>query len=108
MTPLVLVFGNPFCSLGDLLLKPTVSPTLRSPQLSRGNHPQLRESVLQLVESVTIGYIWHREAFTLSVTAPSEGALEPHLIGEQVFGGNVADEWFVCYLLFTITSTFTE
>ena len=64
--------------------------------------------MLQLVESVTIGYIWHREAFTLSVTAPSEGDLEPHLTGEQAFGGNVADEWFVCYLLFTITSTFTE
>eukprot|EP00903_Cladosiphon_okamuranus_P017102 g15757.t1 len=69
---------------------------------------QLRESVLQLVESVTTGFIWHREAFTLSVAVPSEGDIEPHLTGKQVFGGNVSDEWLVCYLLFTITSTFTE
>lgn len=69
---------------------------------------QLRESVLQLVDSITAGLIWHREAFALSVAVPSDGDLEPHLTGEQVFGGNVSDEWFVCYLLFTITSTFTE
>lgn len=69
---------------------------------------QLRESVLQLVDSMTMGFIWHREAFALSVAMPFDGNLEPHLFGEQVFGGNVSDEWFVCYLLFTITSTFTE
>ncbi|CAM9685156.1 unnamed protein product [Pylaiella littoralis] len=67
---------------------------------------QLRKSVLQLVESSTTGFIWHREAFALSVAVPMEGDLEPHLAGEQVVGGNVSDEWFVCYLLFTITSTF--
>ncbi|CAM9369821.1 unnamed protein product [Ectocarpus sp. 8 AP-2014] len=69
---------------------------------------QLRESVLELVDSITAGFIWHREAFALSVAVPSDGDLEPHLTGEQVFGGNVSDEWFVCYLLFTITSTFNE
>ncbi|CAM9897730.1 unnamed protein product [Ectocarpus sp. 4 AP-2014] len=69
---------------------------------------QLRESVLELVDSITAGFIWHREAFALSVAVPSGGNLEPHLTGEQVFGGNVSDEWFVCYLLFTITSTFSE
>ncbi|CAM9494379.1 unnamed protein product, partial [Scytosiphon promiscuus] len=67
---------------------------------------QLRESVLQLVDSITTGFIWHREPFTLSVAVPAEGTVEPHLTGEQVFGGNVSDEWFVCYLLFTITSAF--
>lgn len=64
--------------------------------------------MLQLVESITTGFIWHREAFTLSVAVPSEGDVEPHLMGDQIFGGNVSDEWLVCYLLFTITSTFSE
>ncbi|CAM9204796.1 unnamed protein product, partial [Hapterophycus canaliculatus] len=73
---------------------------------SIGHLQQLRESVLKLVDSVTTGFIWHCEAFTLSVAVPTDGSLEPHLTGEQVFGGNVSDEWFVCYLLFTITSTF--
>ncbi|CAN0574942.1 unnamed protein product, partial [Ectocarpus sp. 12 AP-2014] len=40
---------------------------------------QLRESVLELVDSITVGFIWHREAFALSVAVPSEGNLEPHL-----------------------------
>lgn len=72
------------------------------------DRPQLRESVLQFVESATMGFIWHHEAFTLSVAVPSEGDVEPHLTGHQVFGGNVSDEWMVCYLLFTVTSMFTE
>ena len=42
----------------------------------------------------------------LTIVVPPDGDLEPHLKGEQLFGGNVSDEWFVCYLLFAITSSF--
>lgn len=69
---------------------------------------QLRESVLQLVNSLTTGFIWHRDPFGLSVAVPSEEGVEPHLHGEQLFGGNVSDEWFVCYLLSAITSSFSR
>lgn len=71
------------------------------------SHYQLRESVLQLVDSLIEGFIWHQEPFALSVAVPLEGDVDPHLQGEQIFGGNVSDEWLVCYLLFTITSTFS-
>ncbi|CAM9826608.1 unnamed protein product [Ascophyllum nodosum] len=67
---------------------------------------QLRSSVLQLVDSLTSGFIWHREPFELSVAVPPEGDLEPHLYGDQVIGDSISDEWFVCFLLFSITSTF--
>lgn len=67
---------------------------------------QLRESVLGLVDSMTNCFIWHREPFELSVAVPAEGDIEPHLHGHQTVGDSVSDEWFVCYLLFTITSTF--
>ncbi|CAN0487069.1 unnamed protein product [Scytosiphon promiscuus] len=68
--------------------------------------PQLRESVLQLVDSLSAGFIWHQDPFALTIAVPPNGDLEPHLKGEQLFGGNVSDEWFVCYLLFAITSSF--
>ncbi|CAM9181904.1 unnamed protein product [Laminaria digitata] len=67
---------------------------------------ELRESVLRLVDSLTAGFIWHQDPFSLTIAVPPEGDLEPHLQGEQLFGGNVSDEWFVCYLLFAITSSF--
>lgn len=69
-------------------------------------HYQLRESILQLVESLTAGYIWHHDPFCLAIKVPTEGNLEPHLEGLQVIGENASDEWLSCYLLFTITKTF--
>lgn len=63
--------------------------------------------MLQLVDSLIEGFIWHQEPFSLSVAVPLEGDVDPHLQGQQIFGGNVSDEWLVCYLLFTITSTFS-
>ncbi|CAM9315356.1 unnamed protein product, partial [Sphacelaria rigidula] len=69
-------------------------------------HYQLRESILRLVESLTAGYIWHHDPFSLAITVPTEGDLEPHLEGLQVVGENASDEWLSCYLLFTITKTF--
>eukprot|EP00752_Nemacystus_decipiens_P012159 g10778.t1 len=117
--------ANPGPSVEDFLATdPSQLPFLQEPRATEEDYvryqlfvedwgsiehlQQLRESVLQLVESVTTGFIWHREAFTLSVIVPSEEEIEPHLAGEQIFGGNVSDEWFVCYLILTITSTFSE
>lgn len=53
------------------------------------------------------GYIWHEDPFALSLVLPPVGDLEPHLRGQQFLGGSVSDEWFVCYLLVTITSAFS-
>lgn len=69
---------------------------------------QLRETVLQLADSLTMGYIWHHDPFALSIHLPTDGDLEPSLEGLQVVGDSTADEWLVCYLLFTMTKTFDE
>lgn len=69
---------------------------------------QLLESVLQLAESLTSGYIWHHDPFSLSIKVAMGGDLEPHLEGSQVVGENASDEWFACYLLYTITKAFPE
>lgn len=52
-------------------------------------------------------YIWHREAFKLSVKHSAE--LNSHyLCGRTYYGENVEDEWFITYILFKISSNNTN
>lgn len=97
---------------------------------------KLRIECLAVAYSLSEGYIWQHETFdisphnsdssstsrscpcafptlvdeedgeTSSVTTPS--SLSPHLHGKLRYGDNIEDEWFVVFLLFSISRNFPE
>ncbi|CAI9111443.1 OLC1v1011664C1 [Oldenlandia corymbosa var. corymbosa] len=62
----------------------------------------LHLQILQTITLYTDPYIFQHEPFTISV-APSP---IPHLAGHLRFGDNLEDEWFVAFLLFTVSQRF--
>ncbi|CAM9630188.1 unnamed protein product, partial [Choristocarpus tenellus] len=70
------------------------------------NLKQVRETVLNFVQDLARGYIWHHDSFSLSVVVSENEEMEPHMYGCLVFGDNTSDEWFVCFLLYQVSRQF--
>ncbi|XP_063586302.1 protein ecdysoneless homolog [Penaeus indicus] len=73
----------------------------------------LAAKLLAHVAVYTHQYIWNKESFTLKVKkdAPCDGTtgvLGPHIAGITVVGDYLEDEWFIVYLLLTLTKDFPE
>ncbi|KAK3740698.1 hypothetical protein QZH41_019057, partial [Actinostola sp. cb2023] len=52
-------------------------------------------------------YIWQNESFSVSL-APKHDNAVPHLWGQTHYGDNVEDEWFIVFLLFQLSSKYSE
>ena len=77
---------------------------------------EAEERIMRLVERLCRNYVWHRDAFALSIHSeggslrsshrrkkdPLEGAA-PHLCHRMFVGDCVEDEWFVVFLLLQIS-----
>ncbi|XP_037784120.1 protein ecdysoneless homolog [Penaeus monodon] len=73
----------------------------------------LAAKLLAHVAVYTHQYIWNNESFTLKVKkeAPydgTSGVLGPHIAGITVVGDYLEDEWFIVFLLLTLTKDFPE
>ncbi|KAL8170904.1 hypothetical protein V2J09_022708 [Rumex salicifolius] len=95
----------------DFALSPPIAST---PDLTE----QLLSLHLQLLHSVspfTASYIWQHQPFSLSPSSASNPCLcsssgeahVPHLHGKLRFGDNLDDEWFVVFLLFHLSRSFS-
>ncbi|XP_025409951.1 protein ecdysoneless isoform X2 [Sipha flava] len=84
------------------------------------NINQLNTKVLELVDRLSNGYIWHKDQFNLiprfcpsvelrqSFSDTSNEILPTHLYGVTHFGDNIEDEWFIVYLLKEISKEYQE
>lgn len=61
----------------------------------------LRIAVLHALQPCLSGYIWQHEAFNLELVKGPLGSW--HLAGSTRFGDNIEDEWFIVYLLKTVS-----
>lgn len=90
----------------------------------------LRLAALQYLSTYTAGHIWQKDALLLHVCTPSlhrasggggpqqhafarkhasaHSTLVSHLHGSTYFGDNLDDEWFVVWLLLTLSSHYTD
>ncbi|KAF9924143.1 hypothetical protein FBU30_005837 [Linnemannia zychae] len=61
--------------------------------------------ISSIVAEVCKGYIWHKDAFSLSiVSGQGQGSTDlPYLRGQTRFGDSIDDEWVIVYLLREIT-----
>ncbi|KAK3089567.1 hypothetical protein FSP39_004670 [Pinctada imbricata] len=59
---------------------------------------------LAFVSPHLVEFIWQNEPFNLAPIL--QGDLPPHLYGRTNFGDNVEDEWFIVYLLSSLTKKF--
>lgn len=66
----------------------------------------LRIAVLHELQLLLDGYIWQHQAFNLEVVRGRLGFL--HLAGSTRFGDNIEDEWFIVYLLKTVSEKVPE
>ncbi|KAG0280695.1 hypothetical protein BGZ95_009162 [Linnemannia exigua] len=67
---------------------------------------QLAKTLISsIVAEVSKGYIWHKDAFSLSVASgQGKGSTgQPYLRGQTRFGDSIDDEWLVVHLLREIT-----
>ncbi|KAL3524930.1 hypothetical protein ACH5RR_013302 [Cinchona calisaya] len=77
----------------------TISATAVTDQLHN-----LHLQILQTLAPFTTPYIFQHQPFTLTpLLSPI-----PHLHGRLRFGDNLEDEWFVAFLLFTVSHHFTN
>ncbi|KAK7067049.1 hypothetical protein SK128_024894 [Halocaridina rubra] len=72
---------------------------------------QLVAKLLAHVSQYTHDYIWNYQAFNLKVSQQAvgdetSGVLGPHIYGVTVVGDFLDDEWFVVFLLMTLTKDF--
>lgn len=67
----------------------------------------LRISILHELQPLLNGYVWQHEAFNLEVVKTSELGLW-HLAGSTRFGDNIEDEWFIVFLLKTVSANFAD
>ena len=61
----------------------------------------LRDMVLVKARELSDGYLWNEDSFNLIIT-------NNHLSGSVCFGHCMEDEWFVTYLLFNISMSFSN
>ncbi|XP_027178227.1 protein ecdysoneless homolog [Coffea eugenioides] len=81
----------------DFSLNPTTSTATITAELHN-----LHLQILQTLAPFTTTYIFQHQPFTLTpVLSPL-----PHLHGRLRFGDNLEDEWFVSFLLFTVSQSF--
>ncbi|XP_071534112.1 protein ecdysoneless homolog isoform X2 [Panulirus ornatus] len=82
-----------------------------TPIVEEVNLEELATKMLAHVAQYTHQYIWNNQSFTLRVHkgAPCDGTsgvLGPHLAGVTVVGDLLEDEWFIVFLLLTLTRDF--
>lgn len=84
-----------------------VQPDPSDAEVNERSLQQLLENILAEVASLLMQYIWQHQPFNLRYH-PQKGDEPAHLGGVTVFADNVEDEWFIVYLLKSITCTFKE
>ncbi|KAK7113122.1 protein ecdysoneless homolog [Littorina saxatilis] len=68
---------------------------------------RISDSYLGHIGPMVIDYIWQNEGFTLKTVA-AQGDIPPHLVGRTNFGDNIEDEWFIVYLLYELSKSFSD
>ncbi|KAF2862128.1 SGT1-domain-containing protein, partial [Piedraia hortae CBS 480.64] len=61
---------------------------------------QILQTATNLVKQHTKSYIWHHDPFVLKLTS----AQPPSLHGRTIFADSLSDEWFIVYLLLTLSN----
>ncbi|XP_043912028.1 protein ecdysoneless homolog isoform X2 [Protopterus annectens] len=65
------------------------------------------KKILSHLAPLLVQYIWQNQSFNLSYK-PRKEDVPAHIGGATNFGDNIEDEWFIVYLIKTITETFPE
>ncbi|KAI9260450.1 SGT1 protein-domain-containing protein [Helicostylum pulchrum] len=85
---------------------------LPSKETESDTHSYLQDTLAMinsLIQPLIKDYIWHKDRFHLSITYDqSNDPSYPFLFGITRFGDCLNDEWFIVYLLKTISSQLTD
>lgn len=81
-------------------ITPLPSPSLQQQPEELLN--DLRIAIFHELQPLLNGYIWQHQAFNLEVVQGSQLGLW-HLAGSTRFGDNIEDEWFIVFLLKTVS-----
>ncbi|TFY65920.1 hypothetical protein EVG20_g5167 [Dentipellis fragilis] len=94
------IFNRP-PSISEDTLQYTIYPP--PSDADRSSVTTLAVAIQSLVESVTVGFVWHRDAFELKVVHDAELDIWK-LEGRMRVGDSVDDEWFTVWLLREVTA----
>ena len=72
---------------------------------NKENIDKTYESIIDFTESISSNYIWNNESFELKKPVKCESSSENYYFCHGIcdFGDNIDDEWFIVYLLNSLT-----
>ncbi|KAI9303663.1 SGT1 protein-domain-containing protein [Cunninghamella echinulata] len=70
---------------------------------------QTRSSIFSFIKPLLKDYLWQKDGFQLSITHSNrQDPSYPFLFGVTRFGDCLHDEWFIIYLLYQVSTQFSE
>ena len=76
-------------------------------QKTLNDYLRMRKEVLEVIEPMMGGYVWHKDSLRIKVIIPEDNSVT-YLGGILEFGDCVDDEWFVVSLLYEVSRRFPE
>lgn len=77
---------------------------------SKENIEKIYESIIEFTESLSSNYIWNNESFELKKPVKSESDSKSYYSCQGIcdFGDNIEDEWFIVYILNSLTLKYSK